>query len=50
MAPLELFNLGLMGSHPSDGPTKRGHLSILLDANLNSWERRWFVLRRYILH
>ncbi|KAF9645340.1 kinesin-like protein [Thelephora ganbajun] len=34
----------------SDGPTKKGHLSILLDANLNAWERRWFVLRRPYLH
>jgi len=34
----------------SDGPTKKGHLSILLDANLNTWERRWFVLRRPYLH
>jgi len=46
MAPLESFGLSLTGSPHSDGPTKKGHLSILLDANLNAWERRWFVLRR----
>ena len=26
--------------------TKKGHLLILVDANQNVWERRWFVLRR----
>lgn len=30
----------------SDGPTKRGHLFIMTDANANSWDRRWFVLKR----
>ncbi|TFY83857.1 hypothetical protein EWM64_g137 [Hericium alpestre] len=34
----------------SDVPTKRGHLSILLDASQDIWERRWFVLRRPYLH
>jgi kinesin family protein 1 len=31
----------------SDVPTKKGHLMILVDANQDIWERRWFVLRRY---
>ncbi|THH02632.1 hypothetical protein EW145_g6722 [Phellinidium pouzarii] len=30
----------------SDNPTKKGHLSILTDATENTWERRWFVLKR----
>ena len=30
----------------SDGPTKKGHLLVMNDANENVWERRWFVLRR----
>ncbi|TCD69171.1 kinesin-like protein Klp8 [Steccherinum ochraceum] len=30
----------------SHGSSKRGHLMILTDANENTWERRWFVLRR----
>ena len=30
----------------SDGPTKKGHLMLMTDANENIWERRWFVLRR----
>lgn len=32
----------------SDGPTKKGHLMLMTDANTNSWERRWFVLRRCV--
>jgi hypothetical protein len=44
---LAVSDLGSLRSI-SDVPTKKGHLSILLDANLNTWERRWFVLRRYI--
>ncbi|KZT74459.1 kinesin-domain-containing protein [Daedalea quercina L-15889] len=34
----------------NDGPTKKGHLLIMIDANENIWERRWFVLRRPYLH
>ncbi|OBZ71837.1 hypothetical protein A0H81_08107 [Grifola frondosa] len=34
----------------NDGPTKKGHLMLMVDANLNTWERRWFVLRRPYLH
>ncbi|KAG5643581.1 hypothetical protein DXG03_000634 [Asterophora parasitica] len=34
----------------SDGATKQGHLMILTDASQNTWERRWFVLRRPYLH
>ncbi|KAI0253043.1 kinesin-like protein [Lactifluus subvellereus] len=34
----------------SDVPTKKGHLMILIDANHDIWERRWFVLRRPYLH
>ncbi|KIJ70625.1 hypothetical protein HYDPIDRAFT_172396 [Hydnomerulius pinastri MD-312] len=34
----------------SDGPTKRGHLLILIDASQDIWEKRWFVLRRPYLH
>ncbi|KAI0092485.1 kinesin-domain-containing protein [Irpex rosettiformis] len=34
----------------NDGPTKKGHLQVLVDANENTWERRWFVLRRPYLH
>ncbi|KAI0346933.1 kinesin-domain-containing protein [Trametopsis cervina] len=34
----------------NDGPTKKGHLMVLIDANENTWERRWFVLRRPYLH
>lgn len=33
----------------SDGPTKKGHLMVMVDATENAWERRWFVLRRYVL-
>ncbi|KAI1788971.1 kinesin-domain-containing protein [Ganoderma leucocontextum] len=33
-----------------DGPTKKGHLMFMTDANENIWERRWFVLRRPYLH
>ncbi|KAI0318110.1 kinesin-like protein [Amylostereum chailletii] len=33
----------------SDIPTKSGHLMILLDANEDIWERRWFVLRRRVV-
>ncbi|KAJ3558619.1 hypothetical protein NM688_g814 [Phlebia brevispora] len=34
----------------NDGPTKKGHLLVMIDANENVWERRWFVLRRPYLH
>lgn len=34
----------------NDGPTKKGHLMVMIDANENTWERRWFVLRRPYLH
>ncbi|KAF8264294.1 kinesin-like protein [Lactarius quietus] len=34
----------------SDVPTKKGHLMILVDANQDLWERRWFVLQRPYLH
>ncbi|OCH85030.1 kinesin-domain-containing protein [Obba rivulosa] len=34
----------------NDGPTKKGHMLIMVDANNNVWERRWFVLRRPYLH
>ncbi|KAI0922064.1 hypothetical protein AcV5_000508 [Taiwanofungus camphoratus] len=34
----------------NDGPTKKGHMMIMVDANENVWERRWFVLRRPYLH
>ncbi|EIW62237.1 kinesin-domain-containing protein [Trametes versicolor FP-101664 SS1] len=34
----------------NDGPTKKGHLMVMTDANENIWERRWFVLRRPYLH
>ncbi|CAL1701929.1 unnamed protein product [Somion occarium] len=34
----------------SDNYTWRGHLTMLVDANENVWERRWFVLRRPYLH
>ncbi|KAH9894077.1 kinesin-domain-containing protein [Cubamyces lactineus] len=34
----------------SDGPTKKGHMMVMTDANENTWERRWFVLRRPYLH
>ncbi|KAH9950145.1 hypothetical protein B0H21DRAFT_831130 [Amylocystis lapponica] len=34
----------------NDGPTKKGHMMIMTDANENVWERRWFVLRRPYLH
>ncbi|KAH9963374.1 kinesin-like protein [Lactifluus volemus] len=34
----------------SDVPTKKGHLMILIDANQDIWEKRWFVLRRPYLH
>lgn len=30
----------------SDNPTKKGHLMILTDATENTWERRWFVLKK----
>ena len=30
----------------SDGATKKGHLMILTDASQDTWERRWFVLKR----
>lgn len=33
----------------SDNPTKRGHLFIMTDARENTWERRWFVLRRSLI-
>jgi kinesin family protein 1 len=34
----------------SDTPTKKGHMLLLVDANQNTWIRRWFVLRRPYLH
>ncbi|KAI0069239.1 kinesin-domain-containing protein [Artomyces pyxidatus] len=34
----------------SDIPTKKGHLMILIDATQDTWERRYFVLRRPYLH
>ncbi|KAG6375014.1 hypothetical protein JVT61DRAFT_3793 [Boletus reticuloceps] len=34
----------------SDGPTKRGYLLILTDASKDTWDKRWFVLRRPYLH
>ncbi|KAH9853391.1 kinesin-domain-containing protein [Lenzites betulinus] len=34
----------------NDGPTKKGHLMVMTNANENIWERRWFVLRRPYLH
>ncbi|KAI0829273.1 kinesin-domain-containing protein [Trametes gibbosa] len=34
----------------NDGPTKKGHLLVMTNANENIWERRWFVLRRPYLH
>ncbi|KAI5122123.1 hypothetical protein M0805_000771 [Coniferiporia weirii] len=34
----------------SDNPTKKGHLMILTDAGENTWERRWFVLKRPYLN
>jgi len=34
----------------SHGSTKKGHLWILTDAIENTWEKRWFVLRRPYLH
>lgn len=30
----------------SDSATKKGHLLILTDASQNTWEKRWFVLKR----
>ena len=30
----------------SDAPTKKGYLTILSDASQNTWEKRWFVLKR----
>ena len=33
----------------SDNPTKKGHLMMLTNANENIWERRWFVLKRWVL-
>ena len=30
----------------SNIPTKKGYLMILTDANENTWEKRWFVLKR----
>ena len=45
-----ISHMGLLLTHRvterSDGPTKKGHLMVLIDANENTWERRWFVLRR----
>jgi hypothetical protein len=32
----------------SDSATKKGHLHVLVDAGQNTWERRWFVLKRYV--
>ncbi|KAI0699809.1 kinesin-domain-containing protein [Cytidiella melzeri] len=34
----------------NDGPTRKGHLMVMIDANENTWQRRWFVLRRPYLH
>ncbi|KIK55370.1 hypothetical protein GYMLUDRAFT_47928 [Collybiopsis luxurians FD-317 M1] len=34
----------------SDSATKKGHLLILTDASLGTWEKRWFVLKRPHLH
>ncbi|KAJ3556931.1 hypothetical protein NP233_g11865 [Leucocoprinus birnbaumii] len=34
----------------TDTATKKGHLLIMTDASQNTWERRWFVLRRPYLH
>jgi len=34
----------------SDVSTKKGHLMLLVDAHTNSWQKRWFVLRRPFLH
>ncbi|KZT12686.1 kinesin-domain-containing protein [Laetiporus sulphureus 93-53] len=34
----------------SDTPTKKGHLMVMVDANENVWEKRWFVLRRPYMH
>ncbi|KAJ7667510.1 kinesin-like protein [Mycena polygramma] len=34
----------------SSGSTKKGHLMILTDAGQNTWEKRWFVLKRPYLH
>ncbi|KAF8966416.1 kinesin-like protein [Flammula alnicola] len=34
----------------SDGATKKGHLMILTDASQDTWERKWFVLKRPYLH
>ncbi|EKM59534.1 uncharacterized protein PHACADRAFT_137422 [Phanerochaete carnosa HHB-10118-sp] len=34
----------------NDAPTKKGHLMVMTDANENTWEKRWFVLRRPYLH
>ncbi|TFK43113.1 kinesin-like protein [Crucibulum laeve] len=34
----------------SDSATKKGHLLILTDAGQNTWEKRWFVLKRPYLH
>ncbi|KAF9242944.1 hypothetical protein BU15DRAFT_86709 [Melanogaster broomeanus] len=34
----------------SDGPTKRGYLLILTNASQDTWDKRWFVLRRPYLH
>lgn len=32
----------------SDAPTKKGYLTMLTDASQNTWEKRWFVLRRSV--
>jgi kinesin family protein 1 len=34
----------------SDSAMKKGHLLILTDASQNTWEKRWFVLKRPHLH
>jgi len=34
----------------SDGHVKKGHLMLLVDAQSNIWDKRWFVLRRPYLH
>ena len=38
----------LISDSSSDTTTKKGHLLILTDARDNIWEKRWFVLRRFV--
>lgn len=49
MEPLQLVSSTKLMPR-SDVPTKKGHLMIMVDANEDIWERRWFVLRRPYLH